>query len=84
MKHTPFAAFPLAERIALAEAVGRSGIAARKICVSLLVCPEAAVEGRAERLTLVTAPGWMRSYESGVGWLVQLEQDLDSLQRHAA
>jgi hypothetical protein len=83
MKHTPFASFPLAERLALAEAVRRSGIAARKICVSLLECPEAAADGRAA-VTLVTAPGWVRSYESGAGWIGRLERDLGFLRRRAA
>ena len=78
MNHIPFAAFPMAERDAVADAVRRSGVAARQVCVSQLQLPEAADDGRVPCVTMVTAPGWYRSYVSGAGWILHLEQDLVS------
>lgn len=81
MKHIPFAAFPMADRIAVAEAVRRSGAAQRHVCVSQLHLPELGEAGAAPDrcVTLVTARGWFGSYPDSSGWLVRLEQDLGSL-----
>ncbi|MBE7369622.1 hypothetical protein [Ramlibacter pallidus] len=80
MKHIPFAAFPPGDRLAVAEAVRRSGMAARHVCVSQLELPEAALDGDdLPRITLVTARGWVGSYAAGSGWFRSLEQDLGAL-----
>ena len=80
MKHIPFAAFPADDRVAVAEAVRRSGMAARHVCVSQLELPEAAVDGgELPRVTLVTACGWVGRYAAGAGWFRSLEQDLGAL-----
>lgn len=79
MKHIPFAAFPRADRIAVAEAVRRSGAAQGHVCVSQLQLPELAGAGAAPCVTLVTAPGWLGSYPPDSGWLGRLEEDLGSL-----
>ncbi|HVE53877.1 MAG TPA: hypothetical protein VNB23_10900, partial [Ramlibacter sp.] len=80
MKHIPFAAFPAADRIAVAEAVRRSGMAARHVCVSQVELPEAGEGGDdLPGFTLVTACGWVGSYATGAGWFLRLEQDLGGL-----
>jgi hypothetical protein len=75
MKHIPFAALPLDERIAVLAALQRSGVEPRIVCVSRLES-----EGESlPALALVSAPGWCRAYEGGEGWVGQLERDLGSL-----
>ena len=79
MKHIPFAALPLDERTALLEALQRAGMAGRQVCISKL---EPAAEGESlPGMALVSAPGWIRSYESGAGWIGELERDLGALAR---
>lgn len=78
MKHIPFAALPLDERTAVLTALERSGVEPRIVCVSRLESEGESLPGMA----LVSAPGWCRAYESGAGWIVQLERDLGSLGRH--
>jgi hypothetical protein len=80
MKHIPFAALPLAERTAVLDALERCGIAPRQVCVSKLE-PVAAVDGELPCLAMVSAPGWIRSYDAGAGWVVELEKDLGSMPR---
>ena len=80
MKNIPFGAFPKADRIAVAEAVRRSGMGARQVCVSQLQLPELADAGVAPSVTLVSAGGWWGSYTAaGTAWLQQLESDLGRL-----
>jgi hypothetical protein len=74
MKHIPFAALPLDERTALLAALQRTGVAARQVCISKL---EAAEGDTLPGMALVSAPGWIRSYESGAGWIGELERDLE-------
>jgi len=81
MKHIPFAALPLDERTALLAALQRSGLAARQVCISKLE-PGAPGEGNPlPAITMVSAPGWIRAYESGAGWIGELERDLGALAR---
>ena len=77
MKHIPFAALPLDERTAVLAALERSGVEPRIVCVSRLESDGESLPGMA----LVSAPGWCRAYESGAGWIVELERDLGSLGR---
>lgn len=79
MNHIPFAAFPRADRLAVADAVRRSGVAARQVCVSQLQLPEAGDGGRGSCVTMVTAPGWYGSYAGQAGWLLSLEHDLGQM-----
>jgi hypothetical protein len=79
MKHIPFAAIPMADRIAVAEAVRRSGAARRHVCVSQLQLTELAGDSAAPCVTLVTARGWHGSYPEESGWLGRLEADLETL-----
>ena len=76
MKHIPFAALPAEERQALAEAVLRSGMALRHVCVSKME-PTSADE--AGGVATVTGAGWFRSYSAGPGWIGLLERDLLAL-----
>jgi hypothetical protein len=76
MKHIPFAALPAAERQALAEAVVRSGVALRQVCVSRTE-PTSADE--AQGVATVTGAGWFRSYAAEAGWIALLERDLLAL-----
>jgi len=83
MNHIPFAALPPDERTALLAALQRAGVAPRQVCISRLE-PAAAGDGDGDGmpgLTMVSAPGWTRAYESGAGWIVELERDLGSLTR---
>jgi hypothetical protein len=81
MKHIPFAALPLAERTALLAALERSGVAPRQVCISKLE-PGTAGEGDTlPGITMVSAPGWTRAYESGAGWIAELERDLGTMPR---
>lgn len=81
MKHIPFSALPLDERIALLAALQRTGVAARQVCISKLE-PGSAAEGDTQPgIAMVSAPGWIRSYESGAGWIGELERDLGALAR---
>ena len=72
MKHIPFGAMPPAERIAVAGAVERSGLAARDVCVSRLELPDAGIGG----VTLVTARGWVGSYDAAALSVHQLDRDV--------
>ena len=76
MKHIPFAALPADERQALAEALLRSGVALRHVCVSRTE-PSAADE--AQGVATVTGAGWIRSYAADPGWVALLERDLHAL-----
>jgi hypothetical protein len=76
MKHIPFAALPAAERQALADALVRSGVALRHVCVSRTE-PTSADE--AEGVATVTGAGWFRSYAADAGWVALLERDLLAL-----
>jgi hypothetical protein len=67
MKHIPFGAMPAAERIAVAAAVGRSGLVGRDVCVSRLELPEAGDGGTLPCVTLVTARGWVGRYDTAAG-----------------
>lgn len=73
MKHIPFAALPAAERQALADALLRSGVPLRHVCVSRTE-PTAADE--AGGVATVTGAGWIRSYAADSGWIALLERDL--------
>lgn len=75
MKNIPFPALPLEERTAVLGALRRTGIAPRVVCLSKL---QSAGQAQPE-LALVSAPGWFRAYESGAGWVRELERDLGSL-----
>jgi hypothetical protein len=77
MKHIPFAALPLHERSAVLAALERSGIEPRIVCVSRMESEGESLPGMA----LVSAPGWVRAYESGGDWIGLLERDLGSLGR---
>ena len=81
MKHIPFAALPLDERTALLAALQRTGVAARQVCISKLEPGSGAEGDMVPGMALVSAPGWIRSYESGAGWIGELERDLDALAR---
>ena len=76
MKHIPFAALPAAERQALADALLRSGVPLRHICVS---CTEPTSADEAQGVATVTGAGWIRSYAAEAGWITQLERDLLAL-----
>ena len=65
MQHIPFGAFPKADRIAVAEAVRRSGVAGQQVCVSQMSMPELAESGPVPCVTLVTAGSWWGSYAAG-------------------
>ena len=81
MKHIPFAALPLDERTAVLAALQRIGMAARTVCISKLE-PGAPGEGDTlPGLAMVSAPGWFGTYESGAGWIGELERDLGALHR---
>lgn len=75
MKHIPFPALPLDERTAVLAALRRSGVAPRVVCLSKL---QPAGQAQPE-VAVVSAPGWFRAYDSGTGWVSQLERDLGSL-----
>lgn len=79
MKHIPFAAFPMADRIAVVEAVRRSGAARHHVCVSQLQLTDLAGDGAAPCVTVVTARGWHASYPEESGWVGRLEVDLGAL-----
>jgi len=76
MKHIPFAALPPAERQALADALLRTGVPLRHVCVSRTE-PTSADE--AEGVATVTGAGWIRSYAAEAGWITLLERDLLAL-----
>ena len=76
MEHIPFAALPAVERQALAEALLRSGVALRYVCVSRTV-PGAT--GEEQGVATVSGAGWIRSYATDPGWLALLERDLHAL-----
>jgi hypothetical protein len=76
MKHIPFAALPAAERQALADALLRSGVALRHVCVSRT---EATSADEAGGVATVTGAGWIRSYHADAGWIALLERDLLAL-----
>jgi hypothetical protein len=78
MKHIPFAKLSLAERSAVLAALQRCGVAPRQVCVSRI---EPAFDDSLPGVTMVSAPGWVRSYGMGEDWLGELEQDLGSLAR---
>ena len=78
MKHIPFAAFPLQERVALMAALQRSGVALRHLCASRIE-PAAEAEGF-PAFAAVSAPGWSRAYAGG-DWIARLEDDLGMLAR---
>jgi hypothetical protein len=80
MNHIPFAALPLAERTAVLNALERCGVAPRQVCVSRLE-PVATIDGEAMPCLMVTAPGWIRTYGAGAGWVGELERDLGTLPR---
>ena len=77
MKHIPFAALPTAERQALADALLRSGVALRHVCVSRTEPTSADESGG---VATVTGAGWIRSYTADAGWIALLERDLLALQ----
>lgn len=76
MKHIPFAALPLDERTAVVAALQRCGLAPRQVCVTRLEPGTGADDEALPGVTLVSAPGWFRAYDSAEGWVVQLEYDL--------
>ncbi|GAB3668629.1 hypothetical protein GCM10028813_52080 [Ramlibacter alkalitolerans] len=76
MKHIPFAALPVADRQALAEALRRSGVPLRHVCIS---CTEPTSADEAQGVATVTGAGWIRSYAAEAGWIGQLEHDLLAL-----
>jgi hypothetical protein len=76
MKHIPFAALPIAERQALADALLRSGLPLRHVCVSRLE-PSSADE--VQGIATVTGAGWCRSYTVDADWIALLERDLLAL-----
>ena len=78
MKHIPFAMLPLTERTAVLAALERCGVAPRQVCLSRM---EPAGDDVLPGVTMVSAPGWVRSYDTGEDWLGELEQDLGSLAR---
>jgi hypothetical protein len=76
MKHIPFAALPAAEREALADALLRSGVPLRHVCVSRT---EPGFADDAQGVATVTGAGWIRSYAAESGWIARLERDLLAL-----
>lgn len=78
MKHIPFAAFPLAERLALVEALQRNGVKPRQVCASRLAPAMDADADTLPSLAMVSAPGWYRAY-AGRDWIAMLERDLGLL-----
>jgi hypothetical protein len=79
MKHIPFADFPRDERAALLAALQRTGVAARHVCVSR-VEPSADSDDGLLAMAMISAPRWLRVYETGEGWIALLEQDLRAAQ----
>lgn len=65
------AEFPAPERAALQRVLEAGGIAAQHLCVSRLEPLEAGLA----MVTIVSLPGWCRSYE-GPDWLEALARDL--------
>ena len=78
MKHIPFAAFPLQERIALVELLERCGVKPRQVCASRMEPAATADEDGVPGFAMVSAPGWYRAYAGG-DWIARLARDLDSL-----
>ena len=66
MKHTSFAALSVDERNAVIDALRRSGVDTRQVCVSKLDPDEpSAAECTAPAVTMVTTPDSCFSYEGG-------------------
>jgi hypothetical protein len=77
MKHIPFAALPTAERQAVVDALLRTGVPLRQVCVSR---SDPALPGDEDTpFVTVSAGGWFRSYQASTGWTAQLERDLIAL-----
>jgi hypothetical protein len=73
MEHIPFAALPVAERLAVIAVLQRSGVPPRQVCVSKL---EFTAAEDSPPLAMVSAPGWFGTYAFADGWHGLLEQDL--------
>ena len=74
----PFAEFPAPERDALLAALQRLGLGRAQVCITRL--QPASDLNALPSVTLVSAPGWWRSYE-GEDWIARLEFDLAQLAR---
>jgi hypothetical protein len=84
MKHTPFAALPASERLALVEVFSDSGIALQDVCVSKLELSSVNPDDTLCCLATVSGRGWGATYDARRSWIAQLKQDLDGLSTRAA
>jgi hypothetical protein len=84
MKHTPFAALPASERLALVEAFSGSGIALQDVCVSKLELFSVNADDSLCCLATVSGRGWGATYDARRSWIAQLKQDLEGLAARTA